>query len=65
MSLRLPPHSHCMECEEPIDEGETFCSEECERAYKGREAQRKRRMPMWYLAAFAAITIITSLSLFI
>lgn len=65
MALKLPPHSHCLECEEPIDEGETFCSEGCRSRYEERERLRKRKMMMFYLAAFILIMVVASISVFI
>ncbi len=34
MALRLPEHSHCAKCGDPIPYGEFFCSEECKEGYK-------------------------------
>lgn len=38
-TARLVPHSHCKLCEEPITEGEEFCSAECQNEY---ESQAKK-----------------------
>lgn len=34
MALRLPEHSHCLKCGDPVPYGEKFCSEECVEGYK-------------------------------
>lgn len=34
MALRLPEHSHCAHCRDPIPYGERFCSEECREGYR-------------------------------
>ena len=41
--LRLPEHSHCKFCGDPIPFGQEFCDEECRAAEIAREKAEKRR----------------------
>ncbi len=40
--LRLPEHSHCIYCGDPIPFGEEFCDEECRK----KESERRRSEKM-------------------
>ncbi len=40
--LRLPEHSHCIYCGDPIPFGEEFCNEECRK----KESERRRSEKM-------------------
>jgi len=57
MSL-LPEHSHCLYCDEPVDEGQEYCSEECKAKAEG-EARKERNKNLLFfgLAAVAIIAI--------
>ena len=55
MSL-LPEHSHCQYCDDPVDPGEEYCSQECRQAAEG-EAKRERRKNM-LLFGIAAIALL-------
>ncbi len=66
MPARLPPHSHCLNCEEPIQENEVFCSEKCEEQHKLRAKKDRRKTMAFYLllmAAFAIIWIVAALAI--
>ena len=58
MPASLPPHSHCWNCEEPIAEGEAFCSDECRNELYESRKKKNRRMMIFYLIAVAAIIVI-------
>jgi predicted nucleic acid-binding Zn ribbon protein len=63
MSL-LPEHSHCLHCDDPVDEGQEYCSEECKAAAE-REAKKERTRNMVFFGIAAvlliAITIMVTL----
>jgi len=64
MPGRLPPHSHCLNCELPIPEGDEFCSPDCETDFTTGNKKRQRRMFYFYLiaiVAMVAIGIVTTL----
>ena len=62
MSL-LPEHSHCLHCDDPVDEGQEYCSEEC-RLKANAEARKERNRNMFFFAVAAvALTIIFLLTL--
>ena len=58
MAATLPPHSHCFYCDNPIPEGEEFCSEECMNALKAKRKKESRRMLYFYVGAAIAFMII-------
>lgn len=57
MALRLPPHSHCQNCEGPVSEGEEFCSEECMRA-KARVKRAEKSKSITFYALVVMIALI-------
>jgi len=59
MPERLPPHSHCLNCEVPIAEDEIFCSDKCKVVHDGKARKEKRRMMYFYLIAIVAIVAIS------
>ncbi|HUT26680.1 MAG TPA: DUF2116 family Zn-ribbon domain-containing protein [Methanomassiliicoccales archaeon] len=59
MSL-LPEHSHCLNCDEPVDEGQEYCSEECKAIMKG-EQQKERNRNMFMFAIVAVVLIAITL----
>lgn len=64
MSARLIPHSHCMNCETPTEEGEEFCSPECRQDYTTRNKKSQRRMFYFYIIAIVAMVAIGIASTF-
>ncbi|MFP4169966.1 MAG: DUF2116 family Zn-ribbon domain-containing protein [Methanomassiliicoccales archaeon] len=62
MPASLPPHSHCWNCENPVGEGEPFCSEECRNDFYETRKKKNRKMMIFYLIAVAAIVVIGILS---
>ncbi len=63
MSL-LPEHSHCLHCDDPVDEGQEYCSDECKAAAESEaKKERTRNMVFFGIAAvlLVAITIMVTL----
>ncbi len=58
MPAHLPPHSHCLNCEEPIKEGEVFCSNACEVEQKKKGKKERQRMIVFYLLVLVAVAVI-------
>ncbi|MBN1110367.1 MAG: DUF2116 family Zn-ribbon domain-containing protein [Methanomassiliicoccales archaeon] len=61
MSL-LPEHSHCLYCDDPIEPGEEYCSEECRRAAEGEANRERRRNMLLFGIAAAALVALTLLA---
>lgn len=55
MVVRLPPHRHCPNCNEPIPEDQQYCSERCETEVVGRKKREERRNLYFYIIAIVAI----------
>ncbi|MDY0293305.1 MAG: DUF2116 family Zn-ribbon domain-containing protein [Candidatus Methanomethylophilaceae archaeon] len=55
-TARLPEHSHCRNCDDPLPAGDEFCSEECRDDYR-RERARESRGD-YLFAAFAVVSVI-------
>ncbi len=62
MVVRLPPHKHCLNCEEPIPEDRDYCNEECMVKSKVKEKQGSRKMMIFYILAAIALVAIWLLS---
>ena len=58
-NIRLPEHSHCLYCGDPIPIGEEYCNDECRRAEAERVAKEKRKDMAFY--AIAAVTVVVIL----
>ena len=54
-SLKLPEHSHCKFCGDPIPFGEEFCSDECRKGETDRLAAEKKKDYMFYGITIAII----------
>ena len=39
----LPDHGHCLVCDDPIDEGQEFCSDRCKEKFSNDLKWEKRR----------------------
>lgn len=59
-ALRLPEHSHCKFCGDPIPFGEEFCNDECRENESNRVASEKKKDYIFY-----GVTIAIILALFI
>jgi len=57
-NLRLPEHSHCAYCGDPIPFGEEFCNDECRRMESDRLAKEKRKDYIFYGIAVATIIVL-------
>ena len=55
MPARLPPHSHCYNCKDPITEGDKFCDEECKEEYETRNKKKQRKTFLFYIIAVIVI----------
>jgi predicted nucleic acid-binding Zn ribbon protein len=59
MVVRLPPHKHCLNCEEPIpEEGIDYCSEQCMVEHKVKTKKGSRKMTLFYIAAAVALLVL-------
>lgn len=63
--IRLPEHSHCKFCGDPIPFGEEYCTEECRHREIAREAAEKRKERMFYYSAGIIIVILVVVRLLI
>lgn len=50
-NIRLPEHSHCIFCGDPIPFGEEYCDDECRKAEADRVAKENRRNYIFWGAA--------------
>lgn len=53
--IRLPEHSHCKFCGDPVPFGQDYCDDECRRMEDEREASEKRKEYMFYGSAAAIV----------
>ncbi|MCG7843982.1 MAG: DUF2116 family Zn-ribbon domain-containing protein [Methanomassiliicoccales archaeon] len=56
----LPEHSHCLNCDEPVDVGQEYCSDQCRLKFEG-EARKERNRNMFFLGLAAIALIIITL----
>ena len=54
-AFRLPEHSHCKHCGDPIPFGEEYCGEGCREAEAEIERAEKKKDALFY--AFSIITV--------
>ncbi len=59
MSL-LPQHSHCLNCDDPVEEGQQYCSEKC-RLEAESQAKKDRNKNLLFIAFAAAALIVIGL----
>ena len=65
MAMKLPEHSHCTYCGDPIPFGESYCNEECKQKEAERVAAEKRKNYIFYavtagiIVALLVIRILT------
>ncbi|MBR4505034.1 MAG: DUF2116 family Zn-ribbon domain-containing protein [Candidatus Methanomethylophilaceae archaeon] len=55
---RLPDHSHCKYCGEPIEFGKEYCGEICEESFRERERGDRRKEIAFYAAAAVSVIVI-------
>ena len=56
--LRLPEHSHCIYCGDPIPFGEEYCNDECRRNEELRQKAEKRKEYRFWGSAGVVIVIV-------
>ena len=64
-NIRLPDHSHCIYCGDPIPFGEEYCNDECRQKEAERVAKEKRKNYAFYISAGIAIVIIVAVGLIV
>jgi predicted nucleic acid-binding Zn ribbon protein len=57
MTVRLPPHSHCLECDDPVAVGDEYCSEECRQHSVAKKRKSGNRMKLFYVIAGAVLIL--------
>ena len=57
VSVRLPEHSHCKYCGDPIPFGNDYCDETCRNAEIQREKKEKMKDVMFYASAGIVIVV--------
>ena len=58
---KLPEHSHCENCGDPVPFGEQFCSEDCSRKYVKEEQDAKNKDIRFY-AVLAGVIVIVAIA---
>lgn len=62
---RLPEHSHCIFCGDPVPFGEEYCNDDCRHSEMERVAKEKRKDMMFYIGAAVSVVIILAVGYFI
>ncbi len=62
--IRLPDHSHCIYCGDPIPFGEEYCSEECRAKEAARAENERRKDRLFYVIATVTIIVILAVGYF-
>ena len=57
-TVRLPEHSHCKYCGDPVPFGEEYCGEECREADRERDRKEKNKDIAFYAVSIATIAVI-------
>jgi len=65
MALKLPDHSHCESCGDPIPFGESHCSEECRISAENEKAKEKRTEYITYASIGVALVAIVLIGYFL
>lgn len=58
VSVKLPDHSHCKYCGDPIPFGEDYCNETCRKAHADQESRDKLKDSMFYISAIVVVAAI-------
>ena len=48
MALKLPEHSHCLHCGDPLPYGENFCDDSCKSDYEKEQKSESLRDLLFY-----------------
>jgi predicted nucleic acid-binding Zn ribbon protein len=57
MALKLPDHSHCVHCGDPIPFGEQYCDGKCQESF-AKESKRTRIKDFAFYATVALALIV-------
>lgn len=60
--LRLPEHSHCKFCGDPVPFGEEFCDEECRRGEAERVRKERNREWLFWGSAAAIVIVLMAVA---
>ena len=58
MALKLPEHSHCLHCGDPVPFGENYCDEECLSAHRKETKRTSVKDFLFYATVAAALILI-------
>ncbi len=61
--VRLPEHSHCRYCGDPIPFGELHCGETCAEAERERDRKERRKDLAFYAASAVTVAAILGIGL--
>lgn len=61
--LKLPEHSHCKYCGDPVPFGEEFCNEECRAAEEKRAHDERMKEVRFWGSAVVVIAVIVAAGL--
>ena len=65
MVLKLPDHSHCESCGDPIPFGETHCSEDCRTSAANEKAREKRSDYLSYISLGIILVAVVAIGYFL
>ncbi len=58
MAVRLPEHSHCAHCGDPVPYGERFCSDECIEGYRKERTKTMLKDILFYGTVALALIVL-------
>ena len=56
--VKLPEHSHCLFCGDPVPFGESFCDDECRKALEKDTTTEKRKDLRFYVLIAGSLAVI-------
>lgn len=59
--VRLPEHSHCVQCGDPCPEGDDFCSDDCGVVYAETAMKTRKKDIVFWVAVAVALGGLVSL----
>lgn len=62
---RLPEHSHCKFCGDPVPFGQDYCDDRCRADDIEREAGEKRKEILFYVSAIVVIIALAAVRMLI
>ena len=62
---RLPEHSHCKFCGDPVPFGQDYCDERCRVDDMEREAGEKHKEILFYVSAIVVIIALAAIRMLI